>query len=348
MSNDRVSDGDKRRARQIVDQGLAAGKIIQADRDKRIEQIGNAQSVDELRMLTHDLDRSPMFGGTIESPSPVAPPPPPPAATPPAASPPPPPVSAPAPPVSGTTPMFGASSVGGAPPASPPGMTVPYGPPGGINPATLSQIEAQMGNAAKQSGRSCLGCLIPLIVVLAVFGGTALVAYNDIRNAIEDAFDGSSNNGGAGRGSVSQKEDPDVLSVDGWNDLEAAIEAETGRTEVFLLVLYPTYAVATVPVDATSARSEMFRWDGALSSMTTNRETSERIDLADVNAAAIPKLVAKARKLVDDPSTWYAIVEAPVFNNASILAFATNDFGETATIFATADGKIVSKTLPSG
>lgn len=340
MSNDRVSDGDKRRARQIVDQGLASGRIIEADRDKRIEQIDNAQSVDELRMLTHDLDRSAMFGGTIEAPSPMAPPPPP-AQMPsrPAA----PPVSAPAPPVApmpGLTPMFGAPA--GATPPGQPGMSVPYGPPGGISAESLAQIEASMGAAAKKSGRGCLGCLIPLIVVLAVFGGTGFFVYNDVSDAIKDAFESSSNN--PGPGSAPENEPPDVLTVDGWNDLKAAVQTATGSTELFTLVLYPDYASITAPAEATGNHTETYFWDGDLNnSNVQSTSQGERFDMDDIRAAVLPRLVAKARKTVDDPSSWYAIVQAPDFEGASIMAYAVNDFGDTVYIAATADGRIVRR-----
>ena len=328
--SDRVSDGDKRRARQVVDQGLAAGRIIQADHDKRVEQIANAQSVDELRMLTHDLDRDVMFGGAIPSPSPVAAPPPPP----------PPPPAAPAPmPVAPMAPQ----------PVSPvaPTPNVPYGPPVTISQESISEVEAAVGNAAKKSGRSCLGCLIPLVVVLAVFGGTGLAVYSDVRDAIQEAFDSASDNGGLPGGSP-EKQEADVLSVGGWNDLVAGLREKTGSTEAFTLVAYPTYAVVTAPVDATSGRSQSLHWDGEFGSPPGNGGTSmtDRFDLADIRPGVVIRLVTKARKLVENPTTWYAIVQAPDLEGASITAYASNEFQETAYIAATADGKVVRRLLP--
>jgi hypothetical protein len=313
-----------------VDQGLAAGRIIQADHDKRVEQIANAQSVDELRMLTHDLDRDVMFGGAIPSPSPVAAPPPPP----------PPPPAAPAPmPVAPMAPQ----------PVSPvaPTPNVPYGPPVTISQESISEVEAAVGNAAKKSGRSCLGCLIPLVVVLAVFGGTGLAVYSDVRDAIHDAFDSASDNGGL-PGSSPEKQEADVLSVGGWNDLVAALREKTGSTEVFTLVAYPTYAVVTAPVDTTSGRSQALYWDGEFGSAPGNGGTSmtDRFDLADIRPGVVIRLVTKARKLVENPTTWYAIVQAPDLEGASITAYASNEFQETAYIAATADGKVVRRLLP--
>ncbi|MCW2795506.1 DUF1707 domain-containing protein [Nocardioides sp.] len=316
--SERVGDGDKRRARNVIEQALTSGRIIQADRDKRIEGVDNAQSVDELRMLTHDLDRSAMYGGAIESPMPGAP--------------------APPPMVGPTVGAAGTPPAGSAP-------NVPYGPPTGISPEALAQIEAQVGAAAKRSGRGCLGCLLPLVIVIAVFGGIGLSTYSDVRDAIDKAFNSSSNSGNPGPnpGSASANVVPDVLSVGGWNDLKAAIRSATGRTEAFAVVLYPEYAAVTAPVDATGGHSRSFYWDGELSSSSTSSSTTDRFDMDDIRPAALVRLVAKARKLVDNPSTWYAIVQPPDYEGTSIMAYAVNEFGDTVYISATADGRIIRR-----
>ena len=52
--------------------------------------------------------------------------------------------------------------------------------------------------------------------------------------------------------------------MDGYDDLLDAIEEETGSTEVFDAVLYPTYAVGSLPLDSSTQRDASFTWDGSL------------------------------------------------------------------------------------
>jgi hypothetical protein len=342
--NSRVSDGDKRRARDIVERALSEGRIIQADRDMRMSQIDNAQSVDELRMLTHDLDRSAMFGGAIDPPSPAAPPPPPP---------PPPPAPTATPPTTptGSPPNAASTETSGFQPVFQAGFgNVPYGSsPSMIADEALEGIKAAAGTTAKSAGRSCLGCLIPLVILIVVFAVPAVFFIHDIKGVwddVQDSLDSASQGPNTG-GTDSPEKKPDVLSVNGWNDLEAGVKAATGRTEVFMVVAYPTYASVTATVDATSNRSQTLYWDGSFSGPgTTGTNTEGRIDMADVKGETIVKLIAKAKKLVHNPTSWYVVVEAPVFENASILTFASNEAGDTSTIFATAAGKVVNVTRP--
>jgi hypothetical protein len=212
---------------------------------------------------------------------------------------------------------------------------------------TVNQLEASVGAAAQKSGRSCLGCLLPLVLTLAVLAGVGFSTYSDIRSALEDAFDSTSDSPFPGLGAA-EKEVPDVLSVGGWNDLAAALKTATGRTEAFTLVLYPGYAVVTAPVDGTSARSQLLYWDGELAAPTTKgTSTTDRFDLGDLRPAVVVRLVAKVRKLVDNPSTWYAILEAPDFEGSSIRTFASNEFGETAYLFADVEGRIIRRSAPT-
>lgn len=327
--NPRVSDGDKRRAREAVDQALAAGRIIQADRDMRMSQIDNAQSVDELRMLTHDLG-SVMFGGAIPSASPVEPVPP--APTPVAPLPPPPPPNIPPP--AGFQPTY---------------QNVPYGSPQAMADEALEGLKAAAGTTAKSAGRSCLGCLIPLVILIVVLVVPAVFFVHDIKSAwddVKDSFDTATDNPG-GPGSGSSQAPPDVLSAKGWNDLKAGVKAATGGTEAFSVVLYPTYASVTAPVDATSDRAEMLYWDGSFDGPgTKTTSTQKRFDMAAIRGESIVRLVAKAKKLVEDPTTWYVVMQAPDFEGSSILAFASNDFNETGYIAADANGAVIRKNRP--
>ncbi len=93
-----------------------------------------------------------------------------------------------------------------------------------------------------------------------------------------------------------------MLSEAGYRDLLDAIEDETGSTEVFDAVLYPTYAVGSLPLDASSQRDASFTWDGALETRDeTTTSPYARIDLATVDPAVILRLLDRARARVDEP-----------------------------------------------
>ena len=54
-TTERARDKDRDAAIEVVEAAWADGQIIEADRDKRVEQLLLAQTLDEIRMLTHDL-----------------------------------------------------------------------------------------------------------------------------------------------------------------------------------------------------------------------------------------------------------------------------------------------------
>ncbi|WP_148615551.1 hypothetical protein [Nocardioides rubriscoriae] len=144
---------------------------------------------------------------------------------------------------------------------------------------------------------------------------------------------------------------PEVLSPGGYADLVAAVGRRTGGTQVFEAVLYPAYAVVTVPVDATSARSSSLYWDGAFDDFgPSSTASSERVDLAEVDPAVLGRLVRRAEKLVEDPTTTYVIVRgrSTVFDDdgARVLAYATNQFNETGYLAARLDGTVVRRVVP--
>ena len=116
---------------------------------------------------------------------------------------------------------------------------------------------------------------------------------------------------------------------------------------MFEAVVYPDYAVVSVPVDASSLREESLRWDGTgLSGFGgAGTSTDERIDLADLDPTVLERLVARAARLVADADTTYVIVRgrSTVFadDGARISAYASNQYSETAYVAADLDGTVV-------
>jgi hypothetical protein len=122
----------------------------------------------------------------------------------------------------------------------------------------------------------------------------------------------------------------------------AALEEETGSTVAFSAVLYPTYAVVEVPVDATSQREEYWYWDGEDLTRNDNKSTSSygRTDLSRIDAAVIVDLTDQVQKNVEEPTSYYAIVRSPDDDRAVIWAYASNDYSESEYLGARRDGTI--------
>ncbi len=128
----------------------------------------------------------------------------------------------------------------------------------------------------------------------------------------------------------------------GYQDLLDAVEEETGATTAFSAVLYPTYAVVELPVDTTSQREEYWYWDGSDLEPNDSKSTSsfERTDLAQVDPAVIVDLIEQVQTLVEDPTSWYAIVRAPDDDRAVVWAYASNEYSESEYLGARRDGTI--------
>ena len=173
-----------------------------------------------------------------------------------------------------------------------------------------------------------LWLLLLLIPIGLVAGVIAIIAaiVSGVSTAIDEDDLPTEPGVEPGRGEVN------VMSVEGFADLVAAIEEETGSSTVFEAVLYPGYAVVDVPVDATTNREHSYYWDGDLEE-TGSKSTTDyrRFDLADVDANVVVSIVDQARAKVEDPQSWYSIIRAPSdFDDGTwIWGYATNEYGES-------------------
>jgi len=144
-------------------------------------------------------------------------------------------------------------------------------------------------------------------------------------------------------------EEPNVLSKRGLADLVGEIEAQTGSSEEFEAVLYPTYAVVDVPVDPRSGREASYFWDGELREWGSKGTTdSERFDLGTIRPRVVVGLVEQAKARVEDPSSWYAIVRAPrdATEKTWIWGYATNEFGEPGYVGGDRRGTVTWDPMP--
>jgi len=69
---EKARESDRDAAIELVQAAFAVGEIVEADRDKRIEQLQLAQTLDEIRMITHDIQSAaPEASATDPAPDPT-------------------------------------------------------------------------------------------------------------------------------------------------------------------------------------------------------------------------------------------------------------------------------------
>lgn len=285
----RARDKDRDAAIEVVEAAWADGQIVEADRDKRVEQLLQAQTLHEVEMLTHDLQLPVSTDAVVAAPA-----------------------SAPA-------------TVTAAQPPH------PY--------STLRDLQSPPMQVKK--GRAGCGPAV-LVAVIAAVGGLILGVVA-LTSSLDPAESGPFAQPEPG---VESEDTVNVLSRGGYRDLLEDVEAATGSTEAFEGVLYPGYAVVYLPVDARSQRYAYWYWNGEMDDLDSRGTSSyERFDLADVDISVVVRLVNRVRGLVEEPTSYYAIVREPdPSDGAAIWAYASNEYSESAFISATPEGKVVYKS----
>lgn len=220
--------------------------------------------------------------------------------------------------------------------AQPDAPAVNYGPPVATSPEEQLKQAAEAGYISLDDLKpkaTASKIVVPLAMVLVIaavaIGGVLALVGNSLQDSLDEAGGGS------------ETKDVDLFSAEGYQDLLDAVAEQTGSTQAYSAVLYPTYAVVELPVDETSQREAYWYWDG--SSLTQNSKSTsswERFDLSKADPATISSLVDQVRGKLDEATSWYAIVRAPDDDRAIMWAYATNDYGETAYLGARRDGTI--------
>lgn len=137
----------------------------------------------------------------------------------------------------------------------------------------------------------------------------------------------------------------DKTTARGYGELVAALADKTGSTEVFNATIYPEYAVLEVPVADSGRRSFGWYYDGRWQEWTgKGTATDERFDLADLDGRTVATTVKKTRRLVDEPSAAYVLVNARGRDETVCLsAYVTNELDQLAYVDATCDGAVVTR-----
>ena len=302
---ERVGDGERDAAIKAVEAALADGRIVQADRDARVDQLRHARTASELQMITQDLAHR------------------------------------------GTAPAWATYE----PPV--PATEVPrvgYGPP---QEQVVSAQVRQMYGAKPAGSPARVLLLVPIVFFLVMVVGAGAVVLG-VMSGVDDGVDTT----------FEEFDDfpdfpdlpdfpapepasgPRLLTPAGFRGLLDAIDAETGSTTAYEAVLYPDYAVTTVPAQASGTRAISYYYDGELAESTRGTAPYARFDLARIDPAVLARLIRKARGLVDDPTSSYVIVRKPQDTSSSWLAaYASNEFGESAYLRADKDGTVVDRSV---
>lgn len=231
-----------------------------------------------------------------------------------------------------------------AAPSEPPAVSTPptpniYGPP-----QTSSPEVARLFGTKPSSKVGCV--VIPFVVILLVVIGVIvgiINAVSDSDDAFEFEFDGPS----IEFPEIDERPPPPQLfTPGGFDDLRSALRQGTGSTEVFEATIYPEYASLGVPAEPTGQRALSYFYNGELAEPSKGRSSYERFDLARIDPQVMLRLVQKAKRLVEDPTSWYVIIRKPgppFDNGAWFSAYASNEFSESGYLQATLDGTIVNR-----
>jgi hypothetical protein len=308
--------GDRGPAIAAVEAALKSGRIVQADRDRRIDQIKGAQSQTEIDMVVRDLlPPAPMDAPVV---APVQ--------------------------VGYGAPMPGSPATG-LPTTQQIAQAMALARATGTTPtATTTATTATNIKIPK------VAFLLPTIIGIVVIGAFAAGIFafvGDAVNLVGDQGGGITDSRTYAPG-IEPQDGINVLSVKGYQDLLGAIRDTSGGTVAFEAVLYPTYAVVELPVDDTSQRSNRFYWNGKLQSQESFDTSSEqRYDLSQLDPAVMVRLLKKVRALVESPTTWYAVIDAPDEDGAVLSVYASNAYSETAYLLAKPDGTITYQSVPT-
>ncbi|WP_205471576.1 DUF1707 domain-containing protein [Nocardioides sp. SYSU D00038] len=325
----RARDADRATAMDLVREAFADGRIIEADRDKRLADLQHAQTLGDIETHVRDLRPPPVLPTYETYPDDATPPTPAseavedePAAPDPAA----------------------VASATGQRTGFPTGPQ--YGPTSGGGGVT--DITVVVGDAAQQVARRTRPLIFAVVAIVAI------AVFGTVIGAVVSAFDDTDLGGITPTDDTTYApgEEPgengiNLFTRQGYQDLVDAV-AERGSTSVFMAVIYPRYAVVQIPEGPSGKRYRSFYYDGQLEE-SGSKGTIEyaRTDLAKVRPGVILKLVELARSKVEDPTTWYVTVGGLALNDSRITASASNEYGESVHLNATLGGKVTYDSTAS-
>ncbi|MFZ0139497.1 MAG: DUF1707 domain-containing protein [Aeromicrobium sp.] len=322
----RASRGDRKRAQKLIDAAYAAGQLTAANRAFRTERVDSAHTKGDLAILVRDLGA----GGAVSA-----------AAT--GATVQPPAQSAPLP----TDPTAGPStaSLGSAIPpeqlkAMAKGRSAAKANTGESLRSTLTSgdVKALTSANLKKVRRVVLIVVIGFLLLCGL-GIAGLVGA--IFKEVNQAFDSVDITGS----DTTQEPALNLHTAAGWTQMVKAIDAETGSSRVYDVVVYPTYASINAVAEE-GAQRYVYRNNSfdLVTSPVTPAQT-DRIDLADIDpdlVAGLPDKTAERQGMPEYDSAYLIIntfigrpaIMVYVQQTGSLSRWSIYDF----------DGKVVGGT----
>ncbi len=228
-------------------------------------------------------------------------------------------------------------SVGAPATAQQPWPTVNYGPTQGHSAQAVDIAQFASGAGKK------IGGIIAIVVLLSVVVPIAGVIIGLV--SARDTFDDINFGQPVDETTYAPGETPgdngvNVHTIDGYQELVAALGEESGSAQVFSATIYPRYAVLSVPEEASGRRYESYYWDGRSLVANDIKSTSDspRIDLSAVQPQVLIDLLVDVRSKVETPTSWYVSIDSVASEGPRLSAYASNEYGEGAYILATLDG----------
>jgi hypothetical protein len=299
----RADNRDRGEAIGLVEAALKAGRIVQVDRDMRVNQLEQAQTVQDIDMVVRDL-RVPAAAAQTPPPLPVTP--------------------------TGPSPAAPASAGGQ------PWPLVSYGP------ASHESVDVAAA-VGKTGGRAIGGIVGAILLVSLVLPAAAgVIAFVNSRDSFPDFGNiGPTDETTYAPGEAPGKNGINVHTAEGFEDLVGAVVDKTGDAYVFSAVLYPRYAVLQVPT-GTNQRYESFYWNGELSPNDIRGTTDdEQFDLSLVDPQQAIDMLNLVRGRLDAPTSWYVMVADHAGQDTQMTAYASNEFDESTYITQDLAGNVV-------
>lgn len=138
---------------------------------------------------------------------------------------------------------------------------------------------------------------------------------------------------------------PSLFNPQDFNSMVEDLEEQTGSATVFTASLFPEYAVLGIPVEA-SGRYESLVWRGEFSESSKGTTDTRRFDLRKVNPDALQTLLDDASRhldLIDSRSINIAGADAG-YPFPRMIATVSNEYGESSTVVARLNGKIIQRS----
>ncbi len=288
----RAGRGDRKRAQKLIDAAYAAGRLTAANRAFRTERVGSAHTKGDLAILVRDLGAggavsAAATGATAEPSAPAAPPP--------------------------TDPTAGPSTVSLGSVIPPDQLKAMAKGRSASTARTAEALRSTLTSGTVKALTSDNVKKIRRVVLIVVIGFLLLCGLGiaglvgAIVKEVNQAFDGVDI---TGSDTTTQEPALNLHTAAGWTEMVKAIDAETGSSRVYDVVVYPTYASINTVADEGAQRYVYRNNSFDLLSSPVTPVQGDPIDLADIDpdlVAGLPDKTAERQGMPEYDSAYLIV-----------------------------------------